>query len=161
MTDDDPLSSSSVSAADLKESGMQTLEHVAVTVTITHPCRGSLEVVLVCPSGMRSLMGARRATDRLVRRLKTGENGGLCVGLSQKFALCVCSDSAGYTDWTFSTVRCWGEKAEGLYILKISDHSKTTPHMMMSSSPEGQLNHHSFLCFQLNSSLTLCRGSHV
>ncbi|XP_011481371.1 proprotein convertase subtilisin/kexin type 7 [Oryzias latipes] len=86
-----------VSAADLKESGMQTLEHVAVTVTITHPCRGSLEVVLVCPSGMRSLMGARRATDR---------------------------DSAGYTDWTFSTVRCWGEKAEGVYILKISDHKE-------------------------------------
>ncbi|TKS81358.1 Proprotein convertase subtilisin/kexin type 7 [Collichthys lucidus] len=86
-----------VSAADLKQSGMETLEHVAVTVTITHPCRGNVEIVLVCPSGMTSVIGARRAIDR---------------------------DSAGYQDWTFSTVRCWGEKAKGLYTLKISDHKE-------------------------------------
>uniref|UniRef100_A0A3Q4BTY4 P/Homo B domain-containing protein n=1 Tax=Mola mola TaxID=94237 RepID=A0A3Q4BTY4_MOLML len=84
-----------VSAADLRESGMKTLEHVAVTVTITHPCRGNLEIELVCPSGMTSIIGARRVIDR----------------------------SAGYQDWTFSTVRCWGERAEGQYTLKISDHS--------------------------------------
>lgn len=84
-----------VSADDLRQSGMETLEHVAVTVTITHPCRGNVEVVLVCPSGMTSVIGARRAVDR---------------------------DSAGYQDWTFSTVRCWGEKAEGPYTLRISDH---------------------------------------
>ncbi|KAM4565754.1 proprotein convertase subtilisin/kexin type 7 [Odontesthes bonariensis] len=84
-----------VSAADLKQSGMETLEHVAVTVTITHPCRGNVEIVLVCPSGMTSVIGARRAMDR---------------------------DAAGYQDWTFSTVRCWGERAEGQYTLKISDH---------------------------------------
>ncbi|XP_022061499.2 proprotein convertase subtilisin/kexin type 7 [Acanthochromis polyacanthus] len=86
-----------VSAADLKQSGMETLEHVAVTVTITHPCRGNVEIVLVCPSGMTSVIGARRAIDR---------------------------DAAGYQDWTFSTVRCWGEKAEGQYTLKISDHKE-------------------------------------
>ena len=56
--------SPSVSAADLTESGMQTLEHVAVTVTITHPCRGNMEIVLICPSGMASVIGARRAVDR-------------------------------------------------------------------------------------------------
>ncbi|XP_072249042.1 proprotein convertase subtilisin/kexin type 7 [Leuresthes tenuis] len=84
-----------VSAADLMQSGMETLEHVAVTVTITHPCRGNVEIVLVCPSGMTSVIGARRAIDR---------------------------DAAGYQDWTFSTVRCWGERAEGQYTLKISDH---------------------------------------
>uniref|UniRef100_A0A3P8UBD8 Proprotein convertase subtilisin/kexin type 7 n=1 Tax=Amphiprion percula TaxID=161767 RepID=A0A3P8UBD8_AMPPE len=86
-----------VSAADLRQSGMETLEHVAVTVTITHPCRGNVEIVLVCPSGMTSVIGARRAIDR---------------------------DAAGYQDWTFSTVRCWGEKAEGQYTLKISDHKE-------------------------------------
>lgn len=53
-----------VSAADLNQSGMKTLEHVAVTVTITHPCRGTLEIVLVCPSGMTSVIGARRFFDR-------------------------------------------------------------------------------------------------
>uniref|UniRef100_A0A8D3CKQ7 Proprotein convertase subtilisin/kexin type 7 n=1 Tax=Scophthalmus maximus TaxID=52904 RepID=A0A8D3CKQ7_SCOMX len=84
-----------VSAADLRQSGMETLEHVAITVTITHPCRGNVEIVLVCPSGMTSDIGARRAIDR---------------------------DPAGYQDWTFSTVRCWGERAEGQYTLKISDH---------------------------------------
>ncbi|KAF0030726.1 hypothetical protein F2P81_017457 [Scophthalmus maximus] len=89
------LSSPTVSAADLRQSGMETLEHVAITVTITHPCRGNVEIVLVCPSGMTSDIGARRAIDR---------------------------DPAGYQDWTFSTVRCWGERAEGQYTLKISDH---------------------------------------
>lgn len=86
-----------VSAADLRQSGMETLEHVAVTVTITHPCRGNVEIVLVCPSGMTSVIGARRAIDR---------------------------DDAGYQDWTFSTVRCWGERAKGRYTLKISDHKE-------------------------------------
>ncbi|XP_078102801.1 proprotein convertase subtilisin/kexin type 7 [Sander vitreus] len=86
-----------VSAADLRQSGMETLEHVAVTITITHPCRGNVEIVLVCPSGMTSVIGARRAIDR---------------------------DPAGYQDWTFSTVRCWGESAKGQYTLKISDHKE-------------------------------------
>ncbi|KAK7883147.1 hypothetical protein WMY93_029321 [Mugilogobius chulae] len=86
-----------VTADDLRDSRMQTLEHVAVTVTITHPCRGNVEIVLVCPSGMSSVIGARRAIDK---------------------------DAGGYQDWTFSTVRCWGEKAEGQYKLRISDHKE-------------------------------------
>lgn len=88
-----------VSAADLKQSGMKTLEHVAITVTITHPYRGNVEILLICPSGMISVIGARRPVD---------------------------SDPAGYKDWTFSTVRCWGEKAEGQYTLKISDHEPSS-----------------------------------
>ncbi|XP_035768095.1 proprotein convertase subtilisin/kexin type 7 isoform X2 [Neolamprologus brichardi] len=88
-----------VSAADLRQSGMETLEHVAVTVTVIHPCRGNVEFVLICPSGMTSVIGARRAIDR---------------------------DNAGYQDWTFSTVRCWGERAQGLYTLKISDHNESS-----------------------------------
>ncbi|XP_066508404.1 proprotein convertase subtilisin/kexin type 7-like isoform X1 [Hoplias malabaricus] len=84
-----------VTAADLQQSGMQTLEHVSVTVTITHPRRGNVEIVLLCPSGMTSLIGARRVLD---------------------------VDITGFTDWTFSTVRCWGERAEGQYILQITDH---------------------------------------
>ncbi|XP_038129311.1 proprotein convertase subtilisin/kexin type 7 [Cyprinodon tularosa] len=95
-----------VSAADLKPSGMQTLEHVAVTVTITHPCRGNVEIVLLCPSGMKSIIGARRSIDR---------------------------DPSGYQDWTFSTVRCWGERAEGQYTLRISD-LKETPSDQCSTS---------------------------
>ena len=47
-------------------SGLKTLEHVAVTVSITHPRRGSLEVKLFCPSGMMSLIGAPRSLDSYV-----------------------------------------------------------------------------------------------
>ncbi|XP_052471885.1 proprotein convertase subtilisin/kexin type 7 [Carassius gibelio] len=86
-----------VSVSDLRQSGMQTLEHVSVTVTIAHPRRGSVEIWLVCPSGMSSLIGARRPLD---------------------------VDTTGYTDWTFSTVRCWGERAEGQYTLNITDHKE-------------------------------------
>ncbi|KAM3615600.1 uncharacterized protein V6R79_004851 [Siganus canaliculatus] len=96
-----------VSAADLSQSGLETLEHVTVTVTITHPCRGNLEVVLVCPSGMTSIIGARRANDK---------------------------ESYGYRDWTFSTVRCWGERPEGQYTLKISDHKEP---MLKECAPVG------------------------
>ncbi|XP_072525325.1 proprotein convertase subtilisin/kexin type 7 isoform X1 [Salminus brasiliensis] len=84
-----------VTAADLRQSGLQTLEHVSVTVTVTHPRRGNVEIVLLCPSGMTSLIGARRVLD---------------------------TDSSGFTDWTFSTVRCWGEQAEGQYSLNVTDH---------------------------------------
>ncbi|XP_048418070.2 proprotein convertase subtilisin/kexin type 7 [Stegostoma tigrinum] len=83
-----------VTADDLNLSGMKTLEHVAVTVTIAHPARGSLELTLYCPSGMSSLIGAKRIID---------------------------TDASGFTDWMYSTVRCWGEKAEGVYKMIIRD----------------------------------------
>ncbi|XP_036180100.1 proprotein convertase subtilisin/kexin type 7 isoform X1 [Myotis myotis] len=83
-----------VSRTDLEMSGLQTLEHVAVTVSITHPRRGSLELQLFCPSGMMSLIGAPRSMD---------------------------SDPSGFEDWTFSTVRCWGERARGPYRLVVRD----------------------------------------
>lgn len=83
-----------VSRMDLEMSGLKTLEHVAVTVSITHPRRGSLELKLFCPSGMMSLIGAPRSLD---------------------------SDPNGFNDWTFSTVRCWGERARGIYRLAIRD----------------------------------------
>ncbi|XP_072678263.1 proprotein convertase subtilisin/kexin type 7 isoform X3 [Canis lupus baileyi] len=83
-----------VSRTDLEMSGLKTLEHVAVTVSITHPRRGSLELKLFCPSGMMSLIGAPRSMD---------------------------SDPNGFNDWTFSTVRCWGERAKGTYRLMVRD----------------------------------------
>lgn len=52
-----------VTTTDLQLSGMRTLEHVAVTVTITHPRRGNLEIRLFCPSGMMSLIGTTRSMD--------------------------------------------------------------------------------------------------
>nr|XP_023667855.1 proprotein convertase subtilisin/kexin type 7 [Paramormyrops kingsleyae]XP_023667856.1 proprotein convertase subtilisin/kexin type 7 [Paramormyrops kingsleyae] len=84
-----------VTAADLLESGMQTLEHVSVAVTVSHPRRGNVEITLICPSGMTSVIGAHRSMD---------------------------VDPSGYNDWTFSTVRCWGERAEGVYSLQLTDY---------------------------------------
>ncbi|XP_062995425.1 proprotein convertase subtilisin/kexin type 7 [Elgaria multicarinata webbii] len=83
-----------VTESDLDLSGMRTLEHVAVTVTITHPRRGNLEIRLLCPSGMESLVGTARSMD---------------------------TDPNGFVDWTFSTVRCWGEEAQGTYRLVVRD----------------------------------------
>ncbi|XP_075695929.1 proprotein convertase subtilisin/kexin type 7 [Rhinoderma darwinii] len=83
-----------VTSADLLLSGMKTLEHVAVTVTIAHQRRGNVQLLLFCPSGMSSLIGAARKID---------------------------ADPSGLADWTFSTVRCWGEDAEGTYRLQVSD----------------------------------------
>lgn len=145
------LSSPSVSADDLSQSGMKTLEHVAVTVTITHPCRGDLKIELLCPSNMTSLIGARRTVDRcahtctqnLVQSFLSkmwfnwykGNVTSVLLWLQKSIrsnhvssfsSFCFAHrDPAGYQDWTFSTVRCWGEKAEGQYTLRISDHSKT------------------------------------
>ncbi|XP_019398642.1 PREDICTED: proprotein convertase subtilisin/kexin type 7 [Crocodylus porosus] len=94
-----------VTLADLELSGMRTLEHVAVTVTITHPRRGNLEIRLFCPSGIMSLIGTTRSMD---------------------------SDPSGFADWTFSTVRCWGEEAQGTYRLVIRDTGdKTLPAGML------------------------------
>lgn len=83
-------------------SGLKTLEHVAVTVSITHPRRGSLELKLFCPSGMMSLIGAPRSMD---------------------------SDPGGFSDWTFSTVRCWGERARGVYRLVVRDVGDESLHV--------------------------------
>ncbi|KFW60730.1 Proprotein convertase subtilisin/kexin type 7, partial [Pygoscelis adeliae] len=63
-----------VTTADLELSGMRTLEHVAVTVTITHPRRGNLEIRLFCPSGMMSLIGTTRSMDS--RGLLAGSDPG-------------------------------------------------------------------------------------
>lgn len=57
------LSPPLVTKADLEPSGLKTLEHVAVTVSITHPRRGNLEIHLLCPSGMDSLVGTARSMD--------------------------------------------------------------------------------------------------
>ncbi|XP_052508241.1 proprotein convertase subtilisin/kexin type 7 isoform X2 [Budorcas taxicolor] len=138
-----------VSRMDLDMSGLKTLEHVAVTVSITHPRRGSLEVKLFCPSGMMSLIGAPRSLDSYVlvplppelslqRGPCPGEDlGGVDTRLALSspgagFVTCfvrvltACSalhftDPNGFNDWTFSTVRCWGERAKGTYRLVIRD----------------------------------------
>uniref|UniRef100_K1QNF0 Proprotein convertase subtilisin/kexin type 7 n=1 Tax=Magallana gigas TaxID=29159 RepID=K1QNF0_MAGGI len=68
-------------------------------VTITHPCRGDLEITLVCPSGTDSIVATPRKVDR---------------------------SDAGFQDWAFSTVRCWGEDPTGVWTILITDHDTSS-----------------------------------
>ncbi|XP_013404597.1 proprotein convertase subtilisin/kexin type 7 isoform X1 [Lingula anatina] len=70
------------------------LEHVQVTVTLSHPHRGSLDIHVTCPSGTDSVIATPRPKD---------------------------SSSDGFQGWTFSTVRCWGENPVGIWKLKVTD----------------------------------------
>ncbi|XP_053573564.1 proprotein convertase subtilisin/kexin type 6 [Bombina bombina] len=70
------------------------LEHVVVRVTISHPRRGDLQIFLISPSGTKSQLLGRRTFDYL---------------------------NEGFKNWEFMTVHCWGEKAEGEWVLEIQD----------------------------------------
>lgn len=43
-------------------------------------------------------------------------------------------DPNGFNDWTFSTVRCWGERAKGIYRLVIRDVGEP-PHPSFRALP--------------------------
>lgn len=71
------------------------VEHVEVTVNITHPARGNLEILLTSPSGTVSRLAEQHADF-----------------------------SADYANWTFSTVRHWGESAAGNWTVTVTDKNK-------------------------------------
>ena len=70
------------------------VEHVTVTVDIAHTYRGDLEIVLVSPSGTESRLAEEHSDN--------GNN---------------------FTNWTFSTVRCWGEDSDGTWTLRVTDRA--------------------------------------
>jgi len=43
---------------------LETLEYVHVSVSLSHERRGDVELVLVCPSGTTSIIGAARSLDK-------------------------------------------------------------------------------------------------
>ncbi len=71
------------------------VEHVEVTANIAHAYRGDLEVILTSPSGMTSRLAEQRDDP--------GDN---------------------YSNWTFSSVRHWGESAAGSWTVKVADRSQ-------------------------------------
>ena len=73
------------------------VEHVTVTVNINHTARGNLKVTLTSPSGTVSRLAEVHSDS--------GDN---------------------YANWTFMTVRNWGENAAGTWRLKITDESGTS-----------------------------------
>lgn len=70
----------------------QRVEHVAVEVDITHIVRRNLQITLTAPSGMKSTL----------------------IGQAPKIG-------AHYADWTFTTVRHWGESMQGTWTLRVAD----------------------------------------
>lgn len=85
------------------------VEHVTVTVNIRHARRGELSITLTSPSGMVSELAPRRLDRR-----------------------------ANFTNWTFSSVRHWGESSQGDWTLTIRDGSARNIGRVMSA----QLNLH-------------------
>jgi subtilisin-like proprotein convertase family protein len=67
------------------------VEHLTLSIDITHPYRGDLEITLTSPSGMTSKLAESH------------------------------SDSGNDFHWTFSSVRHWGELSPGTWTLKIAD----------------------------------------
>ena len=72
------------------------VEHVTVKVNINHTARGNLAITLTSPGGMASRLAEVRSDS-----------------------------NDNYTQWTFSTVRNWGESSTGTWTLKIADLSNT------------------------------------
>lgn len=70
------------------------VEHVTLRVRISHPSRGDLRVLLTSPAGTTSLLAAPYYDP-----------------FSQ----------ADYRDWTFSSVQMWGEKAAGVWRMRVAD----------------------------------------
>lgn len=69
------------------------VEHIELTVNITHPYRGDLEIKLISPSGTVSTLVTPTLDDY-------GSN---------------------YSNWTFTSVRHWGESSAGVWQLSIRD----------------------------------------
>jgi len=64
----------------LEQNNFEALEHINVKVWINHTARGDVEVEIVSPTGIRSILGGQRTSDR---------------------------DTSGYPGWTFMSVKHW------------------------------------------------------
>ena len=78
---------------DLNSATTLRVEHVELTLNITHPYRGDLEIKLISPGGIVSTFASPTLADA----------------------------GADYTNWTFTSVRHWGEISRGPWILSIRD----------------------------------------
>ncbi|OCH93877.1 hypothetical protein OBBRIDRAFT_724092 [Obba rivulosa] len=81
----------------LQENNFEKLEHITVTVWITHTRRGDVQVELVSPNGIKSVLAARRPSDNA---------------------------NTGLPGWTFMTVKHWDENPVGDWSIRVSDEGK-------------------------------------
>ncbi|ORY81896.1 peptidase S8/S53 domain-containing protein [Protomyces lactucae-debilis] len=83
----------------LKEANLERVEHVTVTVNIQHQRRGDVTVDLYSPHGIRSSLATMRSRDVA---------------------------DTGFVDWTFMTVKHWGEDGVGNWQLVVGDHEENS-----------------------------------
>ncbi|KAI0636603.1 peptidase S8/S53 domain-containing protein [Trametes polyzona] len=81
----------------LDQYNFEKLEHITVKVWITHTRRGDVEVELISPHGVRSILAARRNSDNA---------------------------KTGYPGWTFMTVKHWDEDPLGEWTIRVNDQRK-------------------------------------
>ncbi len=80
---------------DLSASNIR-VEQVTLKISATHSARGNLQITLTSPSGMVSTLAAVHPDK-----------------------------NANYSNWTFSSVRNWGENSAGTWTLKVADLTST------------------------------------
>lgn len=90
---------------DLTANSNLRAEHVTLTVNIAHLSRGHLAITLTSPQGTVSRLSERHSD--------TGDN---------------------YTNWTFMTVRNWGESTQGAWTLRVADLTSGTAGTLGSAS---------------------------
>ncbi|TID28375.1 hypothetical protein CANINC_002553 [Pichia inconspicua] len=76
----------------VKRANFERIEQLTVTVDISSGRRGDVEVELISPSGIKSLLARSRPRDE---------------------------DTKGFRKWTFSSVAHWGESLPGTWTLKV------------------------------------------
>ncbi|KAI5479597.1 kexin [Pseudohyphozyma bogoriensis] len=83
-----------ITAEDLERHNFESLEHITVTVHISHQRRGNIEVELDSPRGMKSILARPRRFDEA---------------------------TTGIPNWTFMTVKHWDEDPVGTWTLRVKD----------------------------------------
>lgn len=83
-----------ITQAMVTAANLASMEHLQVFLTVTHPSRGQMKYEIVSPSGIRSLLGDTRPYD---------------------------TSSQGLTNWTFMSLKHWGESPVGDWTFTIKD----------------------------------------
>ncbi|EJD53164.1 hypothetical protein AURDEDRAFT_110900 [Auricularia subglabra TFB-10046 SS5] len=78
----------------MKDANLETLEHITVKVWISHNRRGDVQVELISPSGVKSILAGQRKYDE---------------------------DRSGFVGWQFMTLKHWDESPIGDWTLRVSD----------------------------------------
>jgi kexin len=94
LTREGVVSRTTVTRAMVAAANLAQLEHVTAKVWIQHARRGDVEVELVSPAGVRSVLAAKRSRD---------------------------AAATGFPGWRFMTVKHWEEDPVGEWTLRVKD----------------------------------------